>query len=201
MCAKPIMSCISPHLWADSFLSSIIGIEIDEPLATKAVQQRWKWSRNHGFTQWTILSKPFTEALKLAIVRSVSHTYALARLRRVSGPEKLRSGRGLFDWFLGSYTVKDILEITGPGMWTDAVIDAIDFSARKRHGGQLNPADEFSWDVVTGIPSPKRIETTLVLPVNYFGSGQRHSGAGLFNVQEACVYHLARKTWKMAQLS
>ncbi len=175
-----------------------MGVEIDEPTATRAVQQEWKWSRNHGFTQWTIAAKPFTEALKLAVVRSISHTYALARMRGVSDPGQLRSGRGLLDSLFGAYTVKDILEITGPGMWTDAVMDGMNANAKNRGG---NTSQGVSWTMFTGLQRPKLVEQTLVLPVNYFGSGQRHSGAGAFDVPEACVNHLAKRTWKTAALS
>jgi len=185
------MTCIAPNFWTDSSISTIVGIEIDEPSANEAVQREWKWSRNHGFTQWTVISKPFAEPLKLAIVRAISHTYALARLRGVPGPGKLRSGKGIFDWFLGSYTVKDILEVTGPGMWTDAVLDSIN--------GE-DPATQsrgrVSWSTFTGLQIPKLVGHVLVLPINYFGSGQRHSKAGNFQVPEACVNHLAKRTWK-----
>src|ERR1700736_1065419 len=90
-CRKPILSCVPSGIWANPAISTIVGIEIDEPLATKSVQRQWTWSRNHGFTQWTVISKPFAEPLKLAIVRAVSHAYALARVKGASGPDKLRS--------------------------------------------------------------------------------------------------------------
>jgi mannosyltransferase OCH1-like enzyme len=183
------MTCIPPNFWTDPSITTVVGIEIDEPSADEAVQRKWKWSRNHGFTQWTVISKPFAEPLKLAIVRAISHTYALARLRGVSEPGKLRSGKGIFDWFLGSYTVKDILEITGPGMWTDSVLDSINRRNAQRSG-------RVSWYAFTGLEIPKVVGHVLVLPINYFGSGQRHSEAGNFQVPEACVNHLAKRTWK-----
>ena len=189
-CTKPIMTCIPPNLWTDPSITTVVGIEIDEPSADEAVQRKWKWSRNHGFTQWTVISKPFAEPLKLAIIRAISHTYALARLRGVSEPGKLRSGKGIFDWFLGSYTVKDILEITGPGMWTDSVLDSINRDTAQQSGRAV------SWYAFTGLEIPKVVGHVLVLPINYFGSGQRHSEAGNFQVPEACVNHLAKRTWK-----
>lgn len=182
-------------MWADPSSSVIVGIEIDEPSATKAVQKQWKWSRNHGFTQWTMIAKPFAESLKLAIVRAVSHSYTLARLRGVSGPEKLRSGKGLLDWFVGAYTVQDILEITGPGMWTDAVFDSINTNAQNSVEGRRR--EIVSWSTFTGLKIPKQVGPVLVLPINYFGSGQRHSGSGFFQVPEACACHLAKRTWKI----
>jgi len=94
--------------------------------------------------------------------------------------------------------VKEILEITGPGMWTDTVMDGMNSDAKIRGG---NTSEEVSWTMFTGLHSPKVVEHTLMLPVNYFGSGQRHTGAGGFDVPEACVNHLARRTWKMAALS
>jgi mannosyltransferase OCH1-like enzyme len=194
------MSCISHDFWTESSISVIVGIEIDEPSATKAVQRQWKWSRNHGFTQWTVIAKPFAAPLKLAIVRSVSHAYALARLHGVSNPDKLRSGKGLFDYFLGSYSVKDVLEVTGPGMWTDAVIDAINAnsseSAADKGDKILQHRPVASWSTFTGLRIPKLVGQVLVLPINYFGSGQRHSKSGPFDLPEACVNHLAKRTWK-----
>jgi alpha 1,6-mannosyltransferase len=195
-CAKPVLECIPADLWTKS--SVIVGVELDEPSATKAVQKHWKWSRNHGFTQWTVFAKPFAEPLKLAIVRSISHTYALARLRGVSDPEKLHSGKGLFDYFLPSYTVKDILEVTGPGMWTDAVMDSINANSPKPEGvsSESHRRNIVTWSAFTRLRSPQLLGQILVLPINYFGSGQRHSGAGNFLVPEACVNHLAKRTWK-----
>ena len=102
---------------------------------------------------------------------------------------------------LGAYTVKDILEVTGPGMWTDAVMDAMDANINARASGDAKGGEGPSWRVFTGLKSPEVVGNILVLPVNYFASGQRHSGAGLFDVPEACVNHLARRTWKMSQLS
>jgi mannosyltransferase OCH1-like enzyme len=199
-CRKPISSCISSDLWKDKSVSVVVGIEIDEPRATKRAQKHWKWSRNHGFTQWTVIAKPFSEPIKLAIVRVVSHAYAFATLRDVSDPAKLRSGRGPFDYLLGSYSVTDILEITGPGMWTDAVLDSINGyshqEGNQRAGYKVLPTDRYSWTSFTELNAPKSAGQVLVLPINYFGSGQRHSNAGDFQVPEACVNHLAKRTWK-----
>jgi mannosyltransferase OCH1-like enzyme len=199
-CHKPINACISPDFWADPSIQLVVGIEIDEPLATKAVQRKWHWSRNHGFTQWTVIAKPFAEPLKLAIVRSISHAYALARSRGVSHPENLRSGRGLFDFFYGSYTVKDILEVTGPGMWTDAVLDFMNSDVQNPIVDRVNHGHGWramvSWVTFTGLQSPRLVGEVLVLPINYFGSGQRHSGSGDFQLPEACVNHLARRSWR-----
>ena len=36
----------------------------------------------------------------------------------------------------------------------------------------------------------------LVLPINIWGNGQRHSGAGMFNSEEACTNHRFGRTWK-----
>jgi hypothetical protein len=154
------------------------------------VQRKWKWSRNPGFAQYTIISKPFAEPLKLAIVRAVSHAHTFARLSGVSGPDKLRSGKGVFDWFFGSYSLMAILEVTGPGMWTDAVMDSINTEYSEQQKGKV------SWSIFTGLEVPKLVGHVLVLPINYFGSGQRHSKAGHFQVPEACINHLVRGSWK-----
>lgn len=193
-CQKSIVACIPSDFWADPSLRVIVGIEIDEPQATKAVQRKWKWSRNHGFTQWTVIAKPFAEPLKPAIVPSISHAYTLARLRGVSHPENLRSGKGLFNYFLGSHKIKDILEVTGPGMWTDAVLDSMNAPVvdRINHGQESGTMIS----AFTGLQSPKLVGEILVLPINYFGTGQRHSGSAIFQLPEACVNHMARRSWK-----
>jgi hypothetical protein len=144
-----------------------------------------------------VIAKPFAVSLKLAIVRSVSHTYAVARLRVVSDPDKLRSGKGLFDYFLGSYSVKDVLEVTGPGMWTDAVIDAINANSSELGADERDKTlQRRPWSTFTGLRIPRLAGDVLVLPINYFGSGQRHSKSGSFDVPEACVNRLAKRTWK-----
>ena len=140
------------------------------------------------------ITKPFAEPLKPAIVPSISHAYTLARLRGVSHPENLRSGKGLFNYFLGSHKIKDILEVTGPGMWTDAVLDSMNAPVvdRINHGQESGTMIS----AFTGLQSPKLVGEILVLPINYFGTGQRHSGSAIFQLPEACVNHMARRSWK-----
>jgi mannosyltransferase OCH1-like enzyme len=196
LCKKPMMSCIPPHFWDNPSCSVIVGVGIDEPSAPKEVQRHQKWSRNHGFTQWIVVAKPFAEPLKLAIVRAVSHAYSLAQLYGLSDPEQLRSGKGLFDGLSSSYSADNVLEVTGPGMWTDAVLDSINQLAASKHANAANLSQPLvSWSTFTGLQSPRLEGQTLVLPINYFGARQRHSGSADF-APEACVNHMANRSWR-----
>lgn len=200
-------SRVSPHT------TLIVGIEIDEPYVTDHTRKLWHWSRIYGFIQYHMVAKPFSPFLRKAIVRVVAHAYAHGR-RKSSGINSLwrwtSTNEGVWT---GVYEEKEILEITGPGVWTDAVLDTLATSAKalgaapQAHSMMdvVDGMERMTWRPFTGISNkteivlaPKDMEPVglIVLPINYWGNGQRHSGAKNFNAEEACVNHLFLRSWK-----
>ncbi|KAI9833357.1 MAG: hypothetical protein M1819_003752 [Sarea resinae] len=112
----PITSCppLSPLFDPDlrsrpDLPSLVLGIEIDEPYASPRLMHQWHWSRTYGFIQYTMFApRRFSPILRRAIVRVLAHTR--------------RHQAGVFTH---GYDEEEILEVTGPGVFTDAVLDVL----------------------------------------------------------------------------
>jgi len=146
-------------------------------------------------------------------VRVVAHAYAHGR-QKSSGIQSLWTGASIDSGvWTGEYSEKEILEITGPGVWTDAVLDTLTKGAKalgttpQAHDlmGVVSGRERVTWRLFTGISNkteivliPKDTEPVglLVLPINYWGNGQRHSGAKNLYAKEACINHLFLRSWK-----
>lgn len=106
-------------------------------------------------------------------------------------------------------------------MFTDAILDTLSETLPRTHPlvatsvekdrdvGELSSASAGSLKRVTWAPFHGLKESVWVdaadavdmgglgvVPVRVWGNGQRHSGAGNFGVQEACVHHWFGGTWK-----
>ncbi|KAL2826143.1 hypothetical protein BDW59DRAFT_172018 [Aspergillus cavernicola] len=185
--ARPINSCPAlnslfrtiSHDPGRSDISLVLGIEIDEPYASEKLMRDWHWSRSYGFVQYTMYApRRFSPVLRRAIVRDLAHTRRHG-LERVSGL-RLRM----------RYMEKDILEITWPGVFTDAVLDL--------RGGRV------TWAPFHRSKSPLWVDGSEaeglgglgVVPISVWGNGQRRSGAGQFTDLQACVNHRFGRYWK-----
>lgn len=222
---KPLSACpfqihlptsesgVSPHT------SLLAGIEIDEPFVTAKTRKNWHWSRIYGLIQYHMVAKPFSPFLRRAIVRVVAHAYAHGR-RKNSGL------KGLWGWvstnegvWTGEYSEVEILEITGPGVWTDAILDTLTDAVLRSPTPQtmafldtVDGKERVTWRAFSRITNPTEVVLMpgasasvrgeveqvgiYVLPINYWGNGQRHSGAKNFGAEEACVNHLFLRSWK-----
>ena len=164
----------------------------------------WHWARRYGFIQYAIYApRRFSPLLREIIVRVLSHT-------------KQRAHKNYF--WSGRYNEMDTLEITGPGVFTDAILDVLSDTLPSTHQLVHQSADaeaEFSassvqrvtWAPFHGTQEPVCVEGSeakpgkllgglCVLPVNAWGNGQRHSGAENFHSQQACINHRFGGTWK-----
>ncbi|KAI9371066.1 hypothetical protein BJX61DRAFT_48852 [Aspergillus egyptiacus] len=192
-------------------ISLVVGVEIDEPHASAQLMRDWHWIRTYGLIQYTIYApQRFSPLLREVIVRVLSHTrqhnkYSLP----VIGPR---------------YKEETILEVTGPGVFTDAILDALSDALPTTHPliGASVEADETIGDLfmpsgevarrVTWAPfhkireplcidareaaAGKAMGGLCVLPINAWGNGQRHSGAESFRSVHACINHRFGGTWK-----
>lgn len=190
-------------------ISLVLGIEIDEPYASPKLMRAWHWSRSYGFIQYTMYApQRFSPLLRRAIVRVLAHTK-----RHNDESSFIRGPR---------YEEKTTLEVTGPGVFTDAILDVLSETLPSNH-----PLIKSSLDADAGIgdlvsPSSGKIQKRVtwapfhrlkksiwvdasegkdmgglaVLPINVWGNGQRHSGAENYNSVHACINHRFGRSWK-----
>jgi hypothetical protein len=102
-------------------ISLVVGVEIDEPYASSRTKKLWHWSRTYGFIQYSMYApNRFSPLLRRVIVRALAHS------RRHSEDTET--------WFRGpQYSEEDILEVTGPGMFTDALLDVLSETLPANH--------------------------------------------------------------------
>ncbi|PKS08610.1 hypothetical protein jhhlp_004996 [Lomentospora prolificans] len=215
--ARPIDACPSlkpvlpPHADRPN-ISLVIGIEIDEPWASSRLMRQWHWIRTYGFVQYNLYApQRFSPLLRRAIVRVLAHTKRHHAKSWLFGPR---------------YDEKTILEITGPGVFTDAILDVLSETLPPTHPfiqqslsadaevGDLSIAgtrqakrQRVTWAPFHHLEQPLWVDATEaaegksfgglgVLPINVWGNGQRHSGAENFRSRQACVNHRFKGTWK-----
>ncbi|PLB44589.1 hypothetical protein P170DRAFT_450651 [Aspergillus steynii IBT 23096] len=191
-------------------ISLVIGIELDEPKASSQLMRHWRWTRRYGFIQYTLYApRRFSPLLRETIVRALSHT-------------RQHIQQYLLPWG-PRYNEHAILEISGPGMFTDTVLDTLSQTlpptnklVEQSVGADLGVGDlmthrsgltqrRVTWAPFFGIKEPLCVDASeatdamgglCVLPVNAWGNGQRHSGSENFGSQHACVNHRFKGSWK-----
>lgn len=207
--ARSIQECpaLEPlYNWSpDPTVSLVLGVEIDEPYASTALMHDWHWIRIYGFSQYTMYApRRFSPLLRRVIVR------VLAQTRQ----HYQQSNHGYFAW--KGYDEATILEVTGPGVLTDAVLDGLSETLPKSHPlisasvekdkevGELGTDRRVTWTPFHRLKEPMFINESDasdmgglgVLPVQVWGNGQRHSRAGFYDDDDACVNHHFKGVWK-----
>lgn len=193
-------------------ISLVVGVEIDEPFASPQKMHDWHWVRSYGFIQYTMFApRRFSPLLREVIVRVLSHTKRHLDESNV---------------FLGAkYNELTTLEITGPGVFTDAILDVLSDTLPASHpfvsesviadkglGDLVSPStggltQRVTWAPFHRLNAPRCVQGSeakqganlgglCVLPINAWGNGQRHSGAENFLSSHACVNHRFGGTWK-----
>lgn len=204
----PIFSETSPFN-----LSLVVGVEIDEPFVSQATREQWHWSRTFGFAQYALYApQRFSPILRRVIVRSLAHAIRHQQRQR------------FWHRYHHKYTDVDVLEITGPGMFTDAILDVMSSTLpvdhEWRHSSHVSPRcsaiqqgkerGRVTWGPFHNLTQPtwtnagesegmmplQRHGGLMVLPINVWGNGQRHSGAENFRSPQACINHRFKRTWK-----
>lgn len=189
-------------------VSLVLGIEIDEPYASPKLMREWHWSRSYGFIQYTMYApRRFSPLLRRAIVRVLAHTK-----RHNDESNFIRGPR---------YDEKTTLEVTGPGVFTDAILDVLSETLPLTHplvkssvaadagiGGLVDSSGKIqkrvTWapfhrlrkSIWVDASEGKDMGGLAVLPINVWGNGQRHSGSESFNNVHACINHRFGRTWK-----
>ncbi|KAJ5578758.1 uncharacterized protein N7459_007722 [Penicillium hispanicum] len=196
----------------DPDVSLVVGVEIDEPFASPQKMHDWHWVRRYGFIQYTLYApRRFSPLLREVIVRVLSHT-------------KRHLEEANF-FFGAKYNEMGILEITGPGVFTDAVLDVLSDTLPTSHPliadsvradtsfgdlippGSTTPVQRVTWAPFYRLDKPLCVKGSeakqgkqhgglCVMPINVWGNGQRHSRSEGFENRHACVNHRFSGTWK-----
>lgn len=161
---KPTMDWI-PKAIPRNKVGLVIGIEADPDRPDWA---DW-YSRRIQFCQWTIKAKPGHPVLREVVTRIVEETI-----------RKKRSG------LLKKFSNKNVIEYTGPALWTDTIFDYFNNS---RYFTIKEGQGEINWRNFTGMESPKIVGDVVVLPITSFSPGVQQMGAKEYDDPMAFVKH------------
>lgn len=169
---KPIPNWI-PDQTDTQTLGLIVGIEADPD------REDWEdwYSRRIQFCQWTIQSKPGHPVLRDIVAKITEET--LRRKYRgtlaFSDPEK--RGSQIMDW-------------TGPGIWTDSIFEYFNDPVKSRLFFPVN------WHNFTGLQVPTQVSDVLVLPITCFSPDIEQMGAQSMHHPLAFAKHHFEGSWK-----
>jgi len=164
---KPIEDWI-PHTFREK-TNLVVGVEYDSLGKGKWVD----WTLELQFATWAMMAKPGHLVLEITVDHVINRLRNLARKQ-----EKTISGI--------KASFHEVLDTTGPALFTEAVMEAISFTTDTN----------FTWQNITGLTVPRLVGDILILPINAFGSGQLHSNSGSPDGDTALVQHLFRGSWK-----
>ena len=168
MCLMPMEDWV-PSIYKDK-VNLVIGIEYDS-----LGHDRWlDWSLDLQFATWAILARPGHLAMEVTVDRVIQKLQRLARNQEttISGIKP---------------TFRDVLDSTGPALFTEAVFESLSFAT----------GSNFTWQNVSGLTTARLVSDVLILPINAFGSGQAHSNSGSPDSDTALVQHLFKGSWKV----
>lgn len=183
-------------------VSLVLGIEIDELFASSKLMHDWHWIRTYGFLQYTMYApRRFSPLLRKAITRTLAQTKQHYQRSNILTRNKYDEGT--------------TLETTGPGVFTDAILDGLSEALPETHplvtismekdkgvGGLSSGSGEVqrrvTWAPFHRLKEPLFTDTTshasdmgglTIMPISVWGNGQRHSDAGSIRDVQACVKH------------
>ncbi|KAI9154733.1 Initiation-specific alpha-1,6-mannosyltransferase [Paramyrothecium foliicola] len=151
----------------------VIGIEFD-----RLDGKNWRGVHSDlQFCQWTIAAAPGHRVFEAMLTR------AMAFISELHGGNLIRGGHRIL-------SVNDILTTTGPAAWTDAVFQEL---------RSIDPTITSLRDL-SGLKEERLIGDILILPIDGFGMGQRHSNStrGKKPPPNACARHQFHGNWRIA---
>lgn len=158
----------------------VVGIESDPD---RPDWNEW-YARRIQFCQWTIQSKPGHPMLRELIANITETTL-------------LRQSSGRLSKVVGKDEGGDIMEWTGPGIWTDYIFKYINNALRSPENFKLNKNDEsVTWKDFTGLSAPIVIDDVMILPITSFSPGVGHMGSKSTADPMAYVQHIFLGSWK-----
>jgi mannosyltransferase OCH1-like enzyme len=154
--------------WTDGKknIRMIVGIEAD-------VQDRKDWcewfARRVQLVQWSMSSVAYHPAMKAVVDRIMRHSTSF--MRRLEIAKAKGEHLNIMDW-------------TGPGVWTDAIFEYIDLTYN------------ITWEELQSLEHGMQIDDIYVLPITGFSPGVGHMGSKPVEDPEAKVQHLFHGVWK-----
>ena len=135
-----------------STVGLVIGIEADPD------RPDWKdwYSRRIQFCQWTIQAKAGHPVLRDVVATITEETLR----KKKNGPLNAKKMH------------KDIVEFTGPAVWTDAIFGYLNNPVYFKMDGK-----NVTWEMFTGMETPKKVGDVVILPITSFSPGVQTMGA------------------------
>ncbi|KAF2635288.1 hypothetical protein P280DRAFT_523374 [Massarina eburnea CBS 473.64] len=149
----------------------VVGIEADPDRPDWA---EW-YSRRIQFCQWTIQSKPGHPVLVDVVANITQETLKRKDLNMLSKD------------------TKNIIEFTGPALWTDSFFN---FFNNPDYFDMSTSKGNITWEHFTGMKAPKKVGDVIILPITSFSPGVKTMGAGEEDDPMAFVKHNFEGTWK-----
>jgi alpha 1,6-mannosyltransferase len=118
------------------------------------------------------MAAPNHPILSFTVDRLVSRIEYLARTHRTT-LDKL------------NLLFREVVDGTRPGTFTDGALEALSLLA----------GSTISYRNLTGLREPRQIGDILILPINAFGSGQKHSGSDPLGGPSALLRHNWISSW------
>lgn len=173
---KPVDEWLSNNktLYGDSNNAGlVVGIEADPD---RPDWNEW-YARRIQFCQWTIQAKKGHPMLRELIAKITEITLQ-------------REKKGQLKKVLGKDEGGDIMDWTGPGIWTDTVFEYMN------NVMQSPKKDAVTWKMFTGLEVPVALEDVLVLPITSFSPDVGQMGAHSSTHHLAYAKHLFLGSWK-----
>ncbi|KAK7207301.1 nucleotide-diphospho-sugar transferase [Myxozyma melibiosi] len=149
------------QLEADTGL--VVGIEADPD---RPDWHDW-YARRVQFCQWTIMAKKGHPVLVNIVANITAETLHRRATNTLILPNSKEAGSQIMDW-------------TGPGIWTDTVFDYLG-------------AD---WHAAAGIKDARVMNDVLILPITSFSPGVGNMGSLEISHPRALVHHAFEGSWK-----
>ena len=143
----------------------VIGIEADPD---RPDWHDW-YSRRIQFCQWTIQSKPGHPILRQIVTHITNETLRMKRAGELT-----------------AFHDKNVVEFTGPAVWTDIVFG---YFNDDRFFDMSDSTGLIDWRNFTGMDAPKRVGDVIVLPITSFSPGVEQMGAKDYDDPMAFVKH------------
>ncbi|EGW31715.1 mannosyltransferase [Spathaspora passalidarum NRRL Y-27907] len=158
----------------------VVGIEADPDRPDWA---EW-YARRIQFCQWTIQSKKGHPMLGQLIAKITELTLQ-------------REEQGTLEKVLGKDEGGDIMNWTGPGIFTDYVFAYINSILESRASFKSRKYDgAVDWKLFTGMEQPIVLDDVMVLPITSFSPDVNTMGAGDSKHPIAYAKHMFSGSWK-----
>lgn len=158
----------------------VVGIEADPDRPDWA---DW-YARRIQFCQWTIQAKKGHPMLKELVARITELTLD-------------REKNGQLNKVLGKDQGGDIMNWTGPGIWTDVVFEYMNNVLQSEENFKTRKYEEIvTWKLFTGIEAPVVMDDVLVLPITSFSPDVNQMGAKSTDDLYCYAKHMFLGSWK-----